>query len=82
MSYTYILFSRTLDRFYIGSTRDEVSQRLHKHLSEHDGFTSKAKDWEVVYTEEFIDYRAALARERTIKSWKSRRLIERLITKT
>ena len=50
--YVYILYSRYLGNYYIGSTSD-VENRLKKHLSNHKGYTSKAKDWIVVYKEEF-----------------------------
>ena len=50
--YVYILFSSSLNRYYIGSTND-VEERLNKHLSSGKGFTSKAKDWKVKYTESF-----------------------------
>ena len=40
----YILFSETLNKYYIGSSED-VLKRLEKHLQNHKGFTGKAKDW-------------------------------------
>jgi len=53
-------------------TSDELTQRLRRHLSDHSGFTSKAKDWKVVYQEEFINKSTGLKREKEIKNWKSR----------
>jgi len=79
MAFTYILFSADLNKFYIGSTRDSMQERLEKHLSNHDGFTANAKDWKVVFLEQFDSYETAAAREKTIKKWKSRRMIEKLI---
>ena len=67
--YVYILYSRYLGNYYIGSTSD-VENRLKKHLSNHKGYTSKAKDWIVVYKEEFQTKPEALFREREIKEWK------------
>jgi putative endonuclease len=81
MAFTYILYSETLDRYYIGSTDTTVEDRLRKHLSDHSGFTGKAKDWIVVYAERYKDKKASMLRERQIKSWKSRVKIEELITK-
>jgi putative endonuclease len=75
--YIYILFSSSLNRYYIGSTND-VEERLKKHLSSNKGFTSKAKDWEVKYTESFETRSEALQREMQIKKWKSRIMIEKL----
>jgi putative endonuclease len=76
--YTYILFSQKLQRYYIGSTQD-VKERLNKHLSSKTGFTSKAKDWNIKYVEEFDTRREAIKRESQIKKWKSSLMIEKLI---
>jgi putative endonuclease len=78
MPFTYILYSLALDRYYIGSTSGSVEDRLKKHLARHDGFTAKANDWRVVYKEEYLTENETLKRERQIKSWKSRRMIEQL----
>ncbi|NGX84504.1 GIY-YIG nuclease family protein [Aequorivita sp. KMM 9714] len=50
--FVYILYSQTLDKYYVGSTED-VSHRLREHLWNHKGFTSRAKDWELKYSEFF-----------------------------
>ena len=75
----YILFSQRLDKYYVGSTSLELNQRLRRHLSDHKGFTAKAKDWVIVYSEAFEDVSEARKRELQIKKWKSKTLIERLI---
>jgi len=79
MASLYILFSKSLDKYYVGSTSMDVNQRLRRHLSDHKGFTAKAKDWVMVYSEAFEDVSEARKRELQIKKWKSRTLIERLI---
>ncbi|MBU1010526.1 MAG: GIY-YIG nuclease family protein [Bacteroidetes bacterium] len=79
MAFTYILFSDSLNKFYIGSTVDSIEVRLRKHLSNHKGFSAKAKDWRVVYLEHADNKAAAAKREREIKKWKSRKMIEKLI---
>ena len=78
--FTYILFSVQLNRYYIGSCSVDLGERLRKHLSNHKGYTGKAKDWEVVYFEEFDNVSNARKRELQIKKWKSRKMIEALIT--
>jgi putative endonuclease len=75
----YILHSERADKFYVGHTGDDIFQRLRKHNSYHKGFTGKFNDWKIVYTEDFPSKKEAYARERQVKSWKSRKLIERLI---
>ncbi|MCP9201600.1 GIY-YIG nuclease family protein [Gramella sp. GC03-9] len=77
--YVYIIHSQSLDRYYIGCT-ENIESRLIKHLQNHKGFTSRGKDWKLVYSEKFPDKKLALAREKEIKNWKSRRMIEKLIS--
>jgi putative endonuclease len=79
MANLYILFSQSLDKYYVGSTSMDVNQRLRRHLSDHKGFTAKAKDWVIVYSEDFDDLSTARKREIQIKNWKSRTLIEKLV---
>jgi putative endonuclease len=74
----YILYSAKLDRFYLGHTCMSIEERLAKHLTDHKGFTAKAKDWVVKYTEPFPDKTQAAARERQVKNWKNRNRIEQL----
>lgn len=78
MFFVYILYSQNLDKFYIGMTSD-IEKRLQKHLENHNGFTGKAKDWEIVFTEIFDDKPTALKRETQIKNWKSKKMILKLI---
>ena len=78
MFITYIIFSKNLDKYYVGHTAD-LQQRLVKHLANHRGFTGKANDWEIVYQEIFDTKEQAFKRERDIKNWKSRKMIEKLI---
>ncbi len=78
----YILYSKQRDRYYIGYTGTSMEIRLQKHLVNHKGFTGSRSDWAVVHTETFPEKSDALAREREIKSWKSRVKIEKLIRST
>ena len=74
----YILFSKSIDRYYIGQTQN-LEDRLYRHRNSGSKSTKKAKDWELVYTEYFINRSLALARELEIKSKKSRVYINLLI---
>ena len=76
--YFYIIYSKQGNRFYIGHSND-VKERLRRHNSNHKGFTGKYSDWEIVYCEVYPDKTSAYAREREVKGWKSRRMIEKLI---
>ncbi|MCB2194933.1 MAG: GIY-YIG nuclease family protein [Bacteroidetes bacterium] len=76
--YFYILYSETLDRYYIGHTSD-LEDRLEKHNSNHKGFTGKANDWKVFYSERFLSKELAYTREREVKKWKSRKKLIKMI---
>ncbi len=78
----YILYSREADKYYIGCTEDTITERLRRHLSNHRGFTSRAKDWALVYSEIFDTKTEAVKRERELKGWKSRIRIKELIEKS
>jgi putative endonuclease len=80
MATFYILYSKTIDKYYIGFTDGDTHERLGKHLLNHKGFTSKAKDWIIIYTEEYNSKVEALKREAQVKGWKSRKMIEKLIS--
>ncbi|UIR58045.1 GIY-YIG nuclease family protein [Sphingobacterium sp. SRCM116780] len=79
MYFVYILYSVLCGRYYIGITSD-LTERLRRHNVAHKkGFTGRSQDWVVVYREEYISKSEALAREKILKSWKSRIKIEALI---
>jgi putative endonuclease len=81
MTTVYILYSKDLDRYYIGCTTMSAEDRLTRHLTNHGGFTAKTKDWIIVHTEVFEEKTEALKRELAIKNKKSRKYIESLIAK-
>ena len=75
----YILYSTSLDRYYIGYTGDIFVERLRRHNTIHKGFTGGIGDWKVIYNELFDLKEQAYKREKEIKKWKSRKMIEKLI---
>jgi len=76
----YIIFSKSLDRYYIGQTKN-LENRLYRHRNSGSKSTKKAKDWVLVYKELFVNRSFAVKREFEIKSKKSRVYIEQLIKK-
>ena len=78
--YFYILYSALLDNYYVGHTSD-LEVRIRKHNTHHKGYTGKVNDWKLVYSEQYADKKSAYARERQVKSWKSRTMIEKLISR-
>ena len=78
MYFTYILYSLLKDKYYVDSCED-IDERLRKHNTNHSGFTGKTGDWAVKWSEVHANKLDALKREKQIKAWKSRKMIERLI---
>lgn len=74
----YILYSVLRNRYYIGSSSD-LENRLKKHNTNHSGFTGHTGDWKIVWTEVFKTKPEAQLREKQIKKWKSRKMVEKLI---
>lgn len=59
-----------------------MEYRLGKHLQDHGGYTSRAKDWVLVWHKNFQTKSDAHLKEREIKSWESRGRIEQLVSKS
>ena len=49
MASVYILYSGSIDRYYVGFTTESVEQRLQKHNDKYydDKWTSKGRPWEL-----------------------------------
>jgi putative endonuclease len=79
MFFVYILYSTEIDRYYIGQT-ENIEARIKSHETGISPFTSIAKDWKLVYFEEYKNRTEAIKREIAIKKKKSRKYIEWLIS--
>jgi putative endonuclease len=80
MFYIYILFSETLNKYYIGQSQDPWKRLKQHNENLSDKFTGKAKDWVLKAVFKVSDKRAdAIAIERFIKNQKSKKFIEKLI---
>ncbi len=77
-SFFYILYSTLIDKYYLGSTSN-LKERIIRHNQKSKGFTSRTKDWKLVYYEVFSTKIEAYARERKVKKWKNRTRVEQLI---
>jgi len=75
----YILLSETTNRYYVGHTQD-VEQRLAYHNANYSKSLRNRGPWRLVYEEEYKTRAQAMRRERQIKSWKDRDMIERLVS--
>ncbi|MFN3752571.1 GIY-YIG nuclease family protein [Flavobacterium sp.] len=81
MTYNYIIFSKSLNKYYVGSCQN-IDERLDDHLNSRSKYTKSAKDWEFKYSEVFSSRSEAYQREMRIKKMKSRIYIENLINKS
>ncbi|ODS89426.1 MAG: hypothetical protein ABS44_04155 [Chryseobacterium sp. SCN 40-13] len=75
--FVYIIYSEELDVYYKGFSTD-VIKRLEYHLDSRGKFTSKAKNWKIVYTQEFSNKTKALLEEKRLKKL-NRISLEKLI---
>lgn len=72
----YILYSNALHKYYVGCTSLTVEERLRRHNSNHSGFTGKANDWTIQWSEWLPNKKVALAREQQIKKRGARRFLQ------
>jgi len=79
MYYFYILYSESLDSYYTGHAND-LQERIRKHNTNHKGFTGKASDWELKYSESFPTKSEAYQRKRQVKTRKSKKYLKMLIS--
>src|SRR5579859_1618443 len=79
MFFVYILQSQTTSRYYIGQTQD-LDARLAYHNSNWSKSLRNRGPWGLVYHETYATRSEAVRRERQLKSWKDRDMIERLVS--
>ena len=76
--WVYILYSLSLDQYYIGHT-ENLEDRIFRHTNSGSKSTKKASDWKIAYTEEYQTRSEAFKREMEIKKKKSRKYVDYLI---
>jgi len=79
MAAVYVLYSQSLNKYYIGSCA-EVTERLDQHLSKifPGAFTTKANDWVIFFSLINLSYKQARSIESHIKNMKSKKYIQNL----
>jgi len=79
MATVYILYSKSIDRFYTGSCND-LQKRLVQHSSiEFDkSYTRQVTDWVLYFAIDNLSYQQARKIEKHIKSMKSREYFQNL----
>ena len=79
MAHVYILYSPSIDTYYIGSTAN-LEDRIKRHNSGRSTYTKRGIPWQIVYTKEFSTKAEACREECRIKAEKSRKYIEQLLS--
>lgn len=75
MYFVYILYSSSLNKYYVGSTED-VDRRIKEHNTGKGKFTSKGVPWVIVTTFECNDRTEAVRLELKIKKRGIRRYLQ------
>ena len=78
MFYTYIIYSKSKEKYYIGYTED-LELRLERHNSGGSRSTKSGSPWKIVYYEVYKTKSEVIKREYEIKKRKSKKYIEKLI---
>ena len=80
MCFFYILYNKSIDRYYTGSTNN-IERRLKEHNERRrNRYTENRKgSWTLVHLKEFESLLEARRYERKVKKQKSRNYIENLI---
>ncbi|MFO7824739.1 MAG: GIY-YIG nuclease family protein [Cyclobacterium sp.] len=73
--YVYILYSASLDRFYVGQTQD-LEARLQRHNSGRNKSTKAGVPWEMVLFETCVDRTEAVRKETKIKNLGGKRYLQ------
>jgi putative endonuclease len=79
MAFLYILLSEKTKEFYIGAAAN-LEVRLDDHRRGQSPYTRNRGPWKLVYQGRYATVAEARRRERQLKSWKSHRSIQELIT--
>jgi putative endonuclease len=78
MYIVYILYSESLDSYYVGYT-NSLDRRLSEHNRKKGKYTDRGIPWALAYSESYDRKGEAMERERFIKKQKSKSFIVTLI---
>ena len=77
----YVVYNRDNDKFYIGQTKDLDSRlELHNDKAFTKSYTARFDgDWNLIYSEQVLDRKEALKREKQLKSYRGREFVKQHI---
>ena len=77
----YILYSLSSTKTYVGFTND-INRRMNEHnITETKGFTLKYRPWTLISTENFVEKKQAIQREKFLKTGMGRDFVKQLVVK-
>jgi putative endonuclease len=79
MFWTYILYSQSFDKYYIGFTHDLEKRLIAHNHPKNKGYTKKYQPWELVYSKSFNNKKDAMGYEIYLKSLKSKTALSEII---
>ena len=79
MWFTYVLYNKVINKFYIGATNN-IKRRLEEHASKSVTTTSKSGDWGCVYFEGCLSKKDAFRREKELKTGYGRGYLRKRVT--
>jgi putative endonuclease len=81
MFIVYVLYSPSVNKFYVGYTSNLESRLLsHNQLGTKD-WTKRYRPWELIYTESYQTKSSALKREKELKTGVGREFIQKMLGK-
>lgn len=75
----YVLRSLKNDKRYVGFTSKDINERLNEHNSGSNKWTRANKPFELKYSEQYIEKKEAIVREKFLKSGKGREFLDKFI---
>ncbi|HSX09284.1 MAG TPA: GIY-YIG nuclease family protein [Candidatus Saccharimonadales bacterium] len=80
MWFVYVIYNADSQKIYIGESGN-VEERIRVHNQKRGNhFTAKfTGEWKLIYKEKAVDRKAALAREKQLKSYRGREYIKNYI---
>ena len=75
--FTYVLYSESYDKIYIGFTTDPTKRLASHNSSINKGWTRSFQPWKMIYSEEYSTKKEALVREKQLKTYQGREFIRK-----
>ncbi|MGW8314713.1 MAG: GIY-YIG nuclease family protein [Bacteroidales bacterium] len=76
--FVYVLYSISHRRFYFGSSENPLKRLKSHNDPRNKGWTKRYAPWKLIYTEEFMNKRDALIKERWLKTGTGRDFVKLL----